>query len=329
MKTLSLLTAAVAWAGLALPLMAAPEVQLQFPAPSEETAQRRESQTSTRIALGPYAKGEITTEQASGNLQQVAWRLDMPRASTLELMGALRDQVIAAGFALRFECETDSCGGFDFRYSADILPEPDMHVDLGDFRYLAAERQGDKGKEYLSLMVSRSPQKGYVQLTHVGAGPQPMLTAKPDLLLTAATKGPSSAQPQVLALRPDAGAVAGQLDQGSPIVLENLVFDSGSARLTDGNYPTLEQLAAWLKSHPDKSVTLVGHTDASGSLANNVALSKKRAESVRQFLVQELGVPAAAIAANGVGPLAPRASNLDEAGRQKNRRVEVLPTSTQ
>lgn len=330
MKTLSFLTGSVAWAAMVLPLMAAPEVQLQFPAPAEETAQRHETMTSTKIAFGPYAKGEITTEQASGNLQQVAWRLDMPRASTLELMDGLRKQVIAAGFAPRFECETDDCGGFDFRYSADILPEPDMHVDLGDFRYLAAERQGVEGKEYLTLMVSRSPQQGYVQLTHIGGVARPLVVGTPALMLTAATKAQSTAQQQVLTLRPAvSGTIAGQLDQGSAIVLEDLIFESGSSSLMEGSYASLEQLAGWLKTNPNKSITLVGHTDASGGLANNVALSKKRAESVRQFILRTFDVPAAAIAADGVGPLAPRASNLDDEGRKKNRRVEVLPTSTQ
>lgn len=322
-KTLSLLTLSIGLA--ALPVLAAPELQLQFPAAAEETAERRDPMTSARFALGPYANGAMTTAQAEGNLHQVAWRLDLPRASTLGLLSGLRQQIVAAGFAPRFECETDNCGGFDFRFGIDILPEPDMHVDLGDFRYLAAEREGAAGKEYLSLLVSRSPQQGYVQLTHIGAA---ATVAKPDVLLTAATKNPAPAQQQ-LTLRAPSGAMAAELDRGRPLVLEDLVFDSGSATLAEGSYGSLAQLADWLRANPDKSVTLVGHTDASGGLANNVTLSKKRAESVRQVMLRNFDLPAKAIAADGVGPLAPRASNLDEAGRQQNRRVEVLPTSTQ
>ena len=74
---------------------------------------------------------------------------------------------------------------------------------------------------------------------------------------------------------------------------------------------------------------LVGHTDAVGGLAANVSLSKRRAESVRAVLISRHGIPAAQVSADGVGPLAPRASNLDAAGQAQNRRVEVFVTSTQ
>ena len=95
--------------------------------------------------------------------------MQSPALSTLDVLQDLRAQIRAAGFELIFECETESCGGFDFRFGAEVVAEPDMHVDLGDFRYLAADRGTDANKEYLSLLVSRSPQNGYVQLMRVGA----------------------------------------------------------------------------------------------------------------------------------------------------------------
>jgi OOP family OmpA-OmpF porin len=118
------------------------------------------------------------------------------------------------------------------------------------------------------------------------------------------------------------------LSLGKPLVLEDLVFGSGSAELQKGDYASLRGLADWLKNNPDKTVILVGHTDASGGLSANVALSKKRAQSVRQTLLANFNIPGAQIAADGVGPLAPRESNLSQEGRQKNRRVEVLTTPT-
>lgn len=92
---------------------------------------------------------------------------------------------------------------------------------------------------------------------------------------------------------------------------------------------TLGALADYLKQNPARQVTLVGHTDAVGSLDANIALSKRRARSVMQYLTQELGVSASQVAAEGVGYLAPRASNLTDAGREANRRVEVTLTSTE
>lgn len=74
----------------------------------------------------------------------------------------------------------------------------------------------------------------------------------------------------------------------------------------------------------------VGDTDNSGGLEANIALSKKRAQAVpRQALLQAQGVQDAQVTSEGVGPLAPRATNLTEEGRRKNRRVEAVLTSVQ
>ena len=101
-----------------------------------------------------------------------------------------------------------------------------------------------------------------------------------------------------------------------------------SATLNEGDYASLAAVAAWLQANPDGTIALVGHTDASGSLAANTALSERRAEAVAEVLVETYGADRNRIAAEGVGFLAPRATNQTEEGRQKNRRVEVIVTST-
>ena len=83
-----------------------------------------------------------------------------------------------------------------------------------------------------------------------------------------------------------------------------------------------------MAANPDKIVALVGHTDASGSLVANIALSERRAELVRQALIDRYSVEEARLTSEGVGYLAPRAPNQTEEGRQKNRRVEAIVTST-
>ncbi|WP_236951445.1 OmpA family protein [Ketogulonicigenium robustum] len=69
---------------------------------------------------------------------------------------------------------------------------------------------------------------------------------------------------------------------------------------------------------------MVGHTDATGALAANQAVSTARAAAVRQRLINENGVNPAQLDAAGAGYLAPRASNADADGRALNRRVEVV-----
>ena len=70
---------------------------------------------------------------------------------------------------------------------------------------------------------------------------------------------------------------------------------------------------------------MVGHTDKQGGLDSNIALFKRRAEAVNAALVSQHDIAAGRLSAYGVGDLAPVASNTDEAGHAKNRRVELVP----
>jgi outer membrane protein OmpA-like peptidoglycan-associated protein len=84
-----------------------------------------------------------------------------------------------------------------------------------------------------------------------------------------------------------------------------------------------------LRANPNLQVALVGHTDSAGSLEGNIGLSKRRARAVRQRLINAHGVRADQLAAEGMGYLSPVGSNLTEVGRNANRRVEVIVTSTE
>ncbi|HEX6143322.1 MAG TPA: OmpA family protein [Geminicoccaceae bacterium] len=100
-------------------------------------------------------------------------------------------------------------------------------------------------------------------------------------------------------------------------------FDYDSAAIKPTFRPTLQKLADVLAKYDRNRVTIVGHTDSTGSEAYNQGLSERRAEAVRREL-STLGVPASIISATGRGESEPRATNATEAGRQLNRRVEVL-----
>jgi OOP family OmpA-OmpF porin len=311
----------------ALPLAPALAFVPEFAAPATATAERREEVASYRVPVGPWSAAGVPATLAEGAVSQTAWRLDAPGTSTLELLQPLRAQIAAAGFATVFECETMACGGFDFRYGTQNLPEPDMHVDLGDFRFLSAERQGPKGKEFLSLVVSRSADRGYVQLTLVG----PEMMAPP--VLAASTKSPGIAPEAATAGDAPssdlpASALVAALEAGRAAALDDLAFASGNGDLAAGDYASLADLARWLRADSSRRVALVGHTDSSGDPAANLALSLLRAQSVRQALVDGFGIAPDRLEARGAGADAPRADNATAEGRAQNRRVEVEPTPT-
>jgi outer membrane protein OmpA-like peptidoglycan-associated protein len=91
--------------------------------------------------------------------------------------------------------------------------------------------------------------------------------------------------------------------------------------------PTLAKVAEVLTRYQDNEVTIVGHTDSTGSETYNESLSQRRAAAVLAEL-KRLGVPASRLQALGQGESQPRASNATAAGREQNRRVEILLQST-
>lgn len=305
---------------------------LPFPAPATLSWQTAQHDASLRIATAAWTAAAGTAQtRIDGLVMQSAYRLDGTTLSSRALMAPLRDHLVAAGFDLVFECETASCGGFDFRYDLSILPEPGMHVDLGDFRYLAGiKRRGSGADEAVVLIVSRSANAGFVQFDRVMANPAANGDAStaPLSAQTTPTAAASVAAPATSADGSPTGTMAARLETGGAFALDDLIFGSGSGTLAEGDYASLAELAAYLSANPDRQIALVGHTDASGGLDANIALSRRRAESVRQVLINAYDVLSSQVLAEGVGFLSPRASNLTDAGRAANRRVEVMLTST-
>lgn len=101
-------------------------------------------------------------------------------------------------------------------------------------------------------------------------------------------------------------------------------FEISSAKITATSNQALKEIAKVMKKYPTAKFHLAGFTDITGSKAFNVKLSEKRAQSVRNFLVNQEGIAADRLTAKGYGPANPIASNKTKAGREENRRVEIL-----
>lgn len=107
----------------------------------------------------------------------------------------------------------------------------------------------------------------------------------------------------------------------------DISFDTGSARIKPDFQPILDSFAISLLDNPGTQVTIVGHTDATGSDTINNPLSVNRAASTRDYLASR-GVPYQRIQIDGRGSYQPVASNDTATGRAKNRRVEIYVSET-
>ena len=111
--------------------------------------------------------------------------------------------------------------------------------------------------------------------------------------------------------------------RGLIVNLSDVLFDTARADLKPGAREKLSRVVGIVQSHPGLRMEVEGHTDSVGSDSYNLQLSERRAASVRSYLVTA-GVAPAAVATSGRGETSPVASNATAAGRQQNRRVELI-----
>ena len=122
----------------------------------------------------------------------------------------------------------------------------------------------------------------------------------------------------------DAAAMGSALKRDGRVALYGVLFETNQALIKPGSAPTLEQMAKTLKDEPALSVFIVGHTDNQGTVDANLALSRKRANAVVESLTGRHGIAPSRLQAHGLANLSPAAPNLDESGRSRNRRVEMV-----
>lgn len=300
---------------LAAPLSAA---ELALPLNARLTNEVSRAAATYSAPIAPYAEGLLPAFEIKGRVTKQAYRIDTQGLTPQQLIEPLEESLAEAGFEFLFKCEDRFCGGFDFRFSTDVLDAPDMFVDLFDYVFLTARR--DAG-EYITLLASRDASAGYIQIIQVTPEGAELLRTETSAVVEVT---PSTTTPSPF----KAGSIAARLEASGRAVLGDLTFKTGSSDLGDDTFASLEELASYLKENPSRTIALVGHTDTVGSLSGNITLSKRRATSVRARLVSAYNIEAARMQAEGMGYLAPLTSNLTEEGRTENRRVEVILLNT-
>jgi outer membrane protein OmpA-like peptidoglycan-associated protein len=116
---------------------------------------------------------------------------------------------------------------------------------------------------------------------------------------------------------------AKQTERGIVLTIGDVLFATGKADLSSDALRSVDKLSDFLQKYPNRNVLIEGHTDSVGSEEYNLTLSERRADSVKESLTSRR-IPEGRIATKGYGKKYPVASNDTAAGKQQNRRVEVI-----
>ncbi|WP_299685400.1 OmpA family protein [uncultured Tateyamaria sp.] len=296
----------------ALTLLAATQglaLELELPPGARQTASRDSALAQVAVPVAPFGDQGLETATFEGPVQRSTYRVPSQALTPLQLLAPLREQVQAAGYEVILDCDQDSCGGFDFRFAIEVLPAPNMYVNIRAYHFVTA-RSAD-GAAAVMLLASAAQSAGYLQIIAAGetaeARPVPLTGDR-----VVDTPAP-----------PPTDFVERLLRTGSA-VMTSIEFAVGTTTLSDIPSPEMTDLAALMEERPNLQIAVVGHTDTVGGLDANISVSRARAAAVRTRLTQTYGVDPARVEAAGMGYLAPRASNLTEEGREQNRRVEVI-----
>lgn len=219
-------------------------------------------------------------------------------SSGLQVFRNYQSVLKRSGFTELFVCERP-CIDDNISVTKELMKARDLYFNgHQDPQYLVYQR----GNTYVSLWV-----------TSWSAGPEAWLYVVEKQKL----------DDGLMAVSGDS-AIAKALSTDGKIDLYGFLFDSGKSALRDGSKPTLAELGKVLQDNPTLNIEVIGHTDDVGGPESNQKLSDARARAVVDALVAGAGLTPARAQAKGMGQTQPLAPNTSEAGRAKNRRVEIV-----
>lgn len=229
--------------------------------------------------------------------------------SSFEVAGNFREKLKAGGFETVFDCRGGDCsdlGGSELYFALrdeNAMGTGDIHSNPTSQVLITARKPRAEGDVWVSIYA-----------TDVGKTPEVLV----DVIETA----PMETDKIVFV---DAAAMEREIAANGRVALYGILFDFDKATIRPDSKPTLDEIVKFLKTRPQISVVVAGHTDAKGGFDYNLDLSQRRARAVVEALTAA-GVAAGRLKPFGVGMAAPVASNDSEAGRAKNRRVELVET---
>ncbi|WP_229425514.1 MULTISPECIES: OmpA family protein [unclassified Massilia] len=254
------------------------------------------------------------TLQLSGRYTRIAY-LNPRERSSLEVMRNYQSALEKAGLKIVFACAKEACGErindywHDKRLGNGYLKEvgaAGTFIHASEQRYMAAAGTRPDGTAVNVAVWVTGPVLSYNGGAYVEI-----------------VEGKAMENGKVAANLNAAEMAKGIADEGK-VAIYGVYFDTGKAEVKPDSAPALGEMAKMLQQDPKLKVYIVGHTDNQGDANMNLALSQKRAEAVVKALADGYKIEPRRLSAKGAASYAPVASNRSDAGRQKNRRVELV-----
>lgn len=248
--------------------------------------------------------------------------------SSLEVVRNYQQDLKAAGYKATYECAGEACGSADWiraGYFVSTLVSSAYWSNIGDNTPAACGGGANVGDFRYAL------------LDNAATGSTVAVAAwRPGILSAYCDEPEYQKRTSVIVVKMDtkareqametlsASELGKSLDANGKVAVYGILFDTNKADIKPESKASLEQIGTLLKQQTRLKLHVVGHTDNVGTLPANIDLSKRRAEAVVAALSSGYGIARDRLTANGVASLAPVASNGDESGRAKNRRVELV-----
>lgn len=262
------------------------------------------------------------SEMVEGPQTRILYRAPK-NASTLEVLRQYQSDLKAGGFEVLFEGngKGDEENTLDDGYSRFLeqvyhrhgLPDG-IYTPLSlnpDFRYAALRKSSDAGVTYVTIFAAANTEWP----TEFGTEKGQVLA----LVTITEKKGMTDRMVKV-----SAAEMKNSLSESGRIALYGIYFDFNKSDVKPDSKDALAEIGSLMTSNPALKVVIVGHTDSFGAFEMNRVLSQRRAEAVVAALTGSYGIASDRMFPVGVAFAAPVATNETEAGRAKNRRVELV-----
>jgi OmpA-OmpF porin, OOP family len=257
---------------------------------------------------------------AEGKITRLVYNYPQDRSS-VEVMRNFRAALQGAGLTIEFSCDKANCAATpeDFGGAVENLKIDQNRENWPEYAYSSPFNYGRFEPRY-TLASLRRPDGAVTYLAVYVVSP---LSGQNGGILIEIVE-PTAMETGSVTVNLTADAMAKAISADGKVAVYGLYFDTDRTELRPDSKPSLDEIAKLLHENPKLNVYVVGHTDNQGSPAHNLDLAQKRSESIVHTLIGDYKINAGRLLAKGVASFAPVATNETEAGRARNRRVELV-----